>query len=182
MRVTVINPDTGKFILNFQDPVSLAYNQSDEIRADGDANHFRNQIQDYCRRVLNNYCTVELEVLSDRRVYTITLVRLREGASTSNVLVAKTSTTSTVEIELPSDVQLSSAPIRGKYRVKCTDKDGFERYSEDINWSDSSNWVNQHIMNTCHEFYDKIETEWTDTVSYGYKDNGLSWRIIFTSY
>jgi hypothetical protein len=180
MRVTVINPDSGKFILNFQDPVSLAYNQSKEINANGDASHFRNQIQDYCRHVINNYCHVSLEEQADRNIYTITLAKLRVGASTSNVLVLPTTTSSTVEIELPDQVQLSSAPLRGKYRVKCTDKDGFERYSEDIKWSDSENWVNQHIMNTCFEFYDKIETEWTH--EHAYTDNGLTWRIVFSSY
>jgi hypothetical protein len=180
MRVTVINPDSGKFILNFQDPVSLAYNSSKEITANGDASHFASQIHSYCRSVINNYCDVELESQVDRNIYTITLRKLRVGASTTNVLVAKTSTTATVNVELPDQVQLSSAPLRGKYRVKCTDKDGYVRYSEEIKWSDSENWVNQHIMNNCTDFYDKIETEWTNTNRY--YDNGVAYRILFNSY
>jgi hypothetical protein len=81
--------------------------------------------------VIKNYCDVSLDTSATdgSRVYTITLRKLRVGPSTTNVLVAKTSTTSTINVELPSQVQLSSAPLRGKYRVKCTDKDGAVGYS-----------------------------------------------------
>lgn len=76
----------------------------------------KNQLYSYCTGVINNYCDVSLEqydasnVLtttnadSVKNVYTITLRKLRDGVSTSNILVAKTSTTSSVTIELPDSV------------------------------------------------------------------------------
>jgi hypothetical protein len=38
-RVTILNPDNGEYILNFQNPTDFTYYASKPIKADGDSSH-----------------------------------------------------------------------------------------------------------------------------------------------
>jgi len=67
--------------------------------------------------------------LGVKRVYEWTYRKLIDGPSTTKILVAKVDTASTFTAELPSEIGLSSAPLSGKYRIKCTASDGFVSYS-----------------------------------------------------
>jgi len=55
--------------------------------------------------------------------------KLVVSESTSRVFVAKTTTKSTINVQYPSEIQLSTAPISGKFKVKCVDENGFESTS-----------------------------------------------------
>jgi hypothetical protein len=55
------------------------------------------------------------------------------GPSTTKITVTRVSTTSTITIGLPSDVQLSNPPLSGSFRIKCLLEDGITyNYTVDI--------------------------------------------------
>jgi len=66
---------------------------------------------------------------SVRNVYDIKMQKLVASGSTSKIYVAKTTTKSTVSVQYPSEIQLSTAPITGKFKVKCIDENAFESTS-----------------------------------------------------
>lgn len=55
-------------------------------------------------------------------VYTIKVIKMLPGLSTSSITWAKLLSTATAKIELPTDVQVSGTPMSGKFKVKCVDK------------------------------------------------------------
>lgn len=57
--------------------------------------------------------------LATSYVYHVVTRKLISTVSVSKVLVAAQQTQATVSVELPSDVQLSSAPLSGKFRITC---------------------------------------------------------------
>jgi hypothetical protein len=115
--------------------------------------------------------------LSVKRVYHLILRRLRDSASTTNILVAKTTSTATITALPPSQVQLSSKPLSGKYKIKCVDKDGFESFSSDIKYSTSENWIANEIMYNCDGLYDRIEV--LNSYRQPYRQNGVDIFIRF---
>ena len=68
--------------------------------------------------------------------YFVTLNKLINDMSVSDIRIIKTTTAATIEIDLPTDVQLSATPLSGNFRIKCVDYEGFESYSEELalNW------------------------------------------------
>jgi hypothetical protein len=189
-RVTVLNPDGGEYILNFQDREDLTvYHQSWPITANGDAGHMYNKVNEYCWYQFGSYCGFVMEMfdaadlvtldpaLTVKNVYTVHIKKLISGPSTNNILVAKTTTTSTITVELPSEVQLSSTPLSGSYSIKCVDSEAFESTSTDIPWHNWANWVTQKTMEGCDRFYDRIEM-W-ETRENEYKENGVGLYVKF---
>jgi len=189
LKLTILNPDDGKYILNFQDPDDLSkYRSSDVLKPTYSAWDVRNRVKGVYLNKWGAFPSVTLEMfdandeltedvaLQVKRVYTITCDRLIPRVSTSNVLVAKQTTTSTFSVELPIDVQQSSAPLSGKYRIKCIDSEGYESMSNLNPFFQNANWValNTHIG--CDMFYDRFEV-W-ESIEYGYKENGIG--LIFT--
>jgi hypothetical protein len=61
--------------------------------------------------------------------YYVTLTRLINDMSVSDIKVVKTTSSSTIVVDLPTDVQLSAVPLSGNYRIKCVDHEGYESYS-----------------------------------------------------
>jgi hypothetical protein len=76
-----------------------------------------------------------------KRVYYITVKKLIPSESVSSIMVAKTSTTSTITVEVPSAVMLSSPPMSGKFKIKCTNKNGQIAYTEPIPYNDYPLWI-----------------------------------------
>ena len=66
-------------------------------------------------------------------VYMVTLNKLIDGYSTALVNTIATTTSATITVDLPSDVQLSAVPLSGNFKIKCVDSEGFESYSTEIN-------------------------------------------------
>jgi len=114
---------------------------------------------------------------SVKNVYRIEVRKLISGISSSKILIAKTSTASTVTAKGPSEMGQSSAPLSGKYRVKCVTNGGVESFTQDIAWNTWSNWVAQRIMEDCNQLYDKIEVY--ENYEFSYKENGVNLNIRF---
>lgn len=59
---------------------------------------------------------------SVKNVYNITMKKLIGAPSTSSISIIKTTTKSNVTIEYPSEVQLSSPPMSGNFKIQCIDE------------------------------------------------------------
>lgn len=92
-------------------------------------------------------------------VYYVTLQKLIDGMSVTSISVVKASTSSTITVDLPTDVQLSATPLGGKYRIKCVDHEGYESYSNDLhrNWFWNTNWMNENMHRGCDRMFDTTE-------------------------
>jgi len=189
-RVTILNPDDGEFIMNFQDTEDLTeYHSTWPITANGNLDHMWSKFSSYCGGRFGTWCRVAIEMYDDqdvitldpaltvKNVITVELMRLITGPSTNNILIAKTSTASTITVELPSEVQLSSTPLNGKYQIKCLDADGFTSLSQEIEWWHSANTIAERIFNGCDQFYDRLEV-WETGVP-DYRQNGIELIIKF---
>jgi hypothetical protein len=116
VRVTVMNADGGKYVLNFQDQKTLQYRASKEISTNATANDMNSAVTSYCLAAFDSWCDVELTMFdgSDsettdvntvvKRVYLIKIRKLIKTASTSNIIVAKKSTSATILVETPQNV------------------------------------------------------------------------------
>jgi hypothetical protein len=190
-RITVTNADNGEYILNFQDPVSLKYLASNKIRTNATASQFADGVNTpFCQKLYGSWCDVTLQMFdidgnittvnndAVTRVYTMQIRKLISTVSSSNILVAKTSTAATIKVDLPANVQTSSAPLRGSYKIKCIDPEGYESYSKEIPYSQWDNWIGHLTMvGGCDRLYDKIEV--IEAGGFPYKDNGVKIWIRF---
>lgn len=100
-----------------------------------------------------------------------------DSESTSSIIVAKTTTKSSVVAEAPSKVMLSSTPFGGKYKIKCTSKTGAISFSDEISWHHWSTAVGLRVFWGCSQVNDKIQ--FTEGGKYVYKQNGVSFFVDF---
>lgn len=174
-RVTITDLDEDEtsttFVLTFQDPKTLKYVNSAPISTKAHTRQVRNAIRPFYKDSLNADIVVTGEYFDKdgnivikqndskvvKRVYTITLDRLIDGLTTSKILVAKTNTKATIKAETPDQVQRSSAPIGGKFKIKCVSPSGEVSYTKDMPQNHHIVWVNQRIMEDCPGFNDKTE-------------------------
>lgn len=150
-RVTLTELDEDEdgtdFVLSFQNPETLSYTQSAPISTTSTNVGFRDAIAEFYKNtytanvaVTSEHLDKDDKVLSRthkdvvKRVYTIKLDRLIDGITTQNIMVAKTNTTANIQVELPEDVQKSSTPVAGKYKIKCVSPSGEVSYTEEMNW------------------------------------------------
>lgn len=110
-------------------------------------------------------------------VYYITLNKLISGTSVSSIRVVKTGTQATITVDLPKDVQLSGAPLSGKYRIKCIDPEGYTSFSHDLSVYSNYEHVNDAIMQGCDRLYDLTEVH--ESHHYSYRENGQAWLVRF---
>jgi hypothetical protein len=83
------------------------------------------------------------QTLVIKNVYTVELKKLVVGQTFTNIMVAKTTTTSTVEFALPETVQLSTPPLAGAFRIKCVTSSNSVTYTEDIQiWQSWASYIN----------------------------------------
>jgi hypothetical protein len=89
----------------------------------------------------------------------------------------KVSTTATITVDPPAKVQLSAAPLGGKYRIKCV-WDGYApSYSNDIPLTWGAVWANNQMMSGCDQMFEVTQIH--GTTDYEYNDNGKAWLIRF---
>lgn len=189
--ITVLNPDNGQYILNFQDPSTLKYTASSAVKANADANTFKNAVErPYCLRKLGSWCSVSLEMFdaagnvtttaadSVKNVYTMKISRLRGSVGSNKVIAAKTTTTSQITVETPSTAGQSSPPLSGKFKIKCIDADGFESFTEDMAYDRHALNINLNIMNQCSMMYDR--STGYESYTHGWKQNGIDVFIRFS--
>jgi hypothetical protein len=100
------------------------------------------------------------------------------GTTVSSISVVKITTKSTIQVDLPSEVQVSSIPLDGKFRVKCIDHEGYESYSRNIHSTlNAESAVQNAIMEGCDQMYDTIEVKWAN--QFASRANGISYLIRF---
>jgi hypothetical protein len=123
--------------------------------------------------------------LSVKNVYTIECRRLINRQSSANIMIAKKTTSSTISVELPNVVQLSSTPLTGSFKIKCIDSEGYESYGIEIGVQHAANWDANNVFNGCDMFYDRFEmwdtyekTGDEEVVNY-YRQNGFGLWIKF---
>jgi uncharacterized protein YkwD len=191
-HVTVMNPDAGLYILAYQNPVTNAYVPSEKIAADASASTFAKAIQEYYQDTVGSAVSVtriDLDAAGAPTLvaadiagyrYEIEVLKLIEGVSTQQIVVAKVSTAAGITVKPPIDVQTSSPPLGGAFIVTCKDKDGQVSTTHEIPAQQSAKWAAFTISQQCHGLYNKIEgleCEPADLVPYG--ANGLCMRIRF---
>jgi hypothetical protein len=157
-------------LLNFQDPDdSSKWRASADITADTSAWNLRNKIYSVYRKKWGSDVDVTKEMfdandvltedaaLSVKNVYTVECRRLISRQSAANILVAKKTTDSTISVELPNVVQLSSTPLTGSFKIKCIDSEGYESFGEEREYQHNANWDAQSTFQGCDQFYDRFE-------------------------
>jgi len=66
---------------------------------------------------------------SVKSVFHIRVKKLIKSTSASSITVVPITTKATITIDLPKDVQKSSTPLGGWYKIKCIDPEGYVSYS-----------------------------------------------------
>jgi hypothetical protein len=56
------------------------------------------------------------------------------GESTNTILAVPQTTTSTIDIALPSEMVVSNLPVSGCFKIKCVNADGIESYTEEMSY------------------------------------------------
>jgi hypothetical protein len=119
-------------VLVFKNPKTLTNTNSDPIKTTATAAVLRDKVRSYYVNNFGSEITVNLtmydnagvetkdESLAVKRIYFITVNKLIPTESAASIMVAKTSTTSVVTVETPSVVMLSSKPMSGSFKLKCT--------------------------------------------------------------
>ena len=145
--------DSLTYKLNFLHPELGEIWQSEEIAADASASTFKSGISGYYSDYYGSSISVTLEYYNDvdelietldefvvKYKYTINLLRRISGYTTSSITFLAVDTAATAAIEYPETVQLSAAPLAGKYIITCTDPQGVEWPTAEIpynNWDAS---------------------------------------------
>lgn len=115
-------------------------------------------------------------------VYHIQATKLLEGPVTSKVLVTK-NTKAQITVELSDEVQLSSKPIRGTFRISCpiegNDLADDPIATDDIKYNDWWRNVQNALFNKCPDMFDKVEV-W-DSMEYPFRDNGIGLYVRFAN-
>ena len=190
-RINITNADDGEFILAFQNPNDQSLFKSEAISASTTANELRYAIEKYYKdtdfmrsNIYTNLTWYDVngtettnQTEAVQSVYYITVRKLINGPSVSNILVIKTTTLATITVDLPSVVGLSATPLSGKYRIKCVAADGTESYSWDIGITSGDNWVNNNMNNGCDRIYDLTEMYYGN--DFDYAENGRSFILRF---
>lgn len=109
-----------------------------------------------------------------KSVYNITLKKLINGKSNSNMIITKTGSSANINIQ-PS-IQVSGVPMSGKMRFKCIDNRGYISYSQDVNYNAHPNTVKYAIMRGCAALNEKIDV-WTARNVFDYSANGAAYYI-----
>jgi hypothetical protein len=123
-KLTVTNPDDGTWRVRFTNPNDLKLSVSDEMVANGSANHVRDKIHTYFRHFGGTTVTKKTYNAQDeetdgndtpivKAVYEIQLIRLLGAATTADMQIAKGTTKS--EFVLESNVRVSDPPITGHF-------------------------------------------------------------------
>jgi hypothetical protein len=84
-----------------------------------------------------------------KREYQIICNKLIAQESVASIMIVKSSTKSKIVALAPSKVQISSPPLTGKYKFKCTSKTGAISFSDEIDYSHSSLTAQKRVFTGC---------------------------------
>ena len=185
-KITVTNPDDKEYVLIFKNPTTLKDTNINPIKASGSAWDVEKAIRDYYRETFGSNIAVNMtmydsadivtSVAADcvKREYFVRAKRLIKTASVASIMVAKTTTTSSVTAV---HVMTSSTPLSGNYKIKCTNKAGLISYSNEIPYNNHALWTGYKVMEGCSASYDKMKFE--EGLKYDYYENGRSLIVTF---
>ena len=168
-NITVTDADDGQYVLMMKNPKTLAITSSSPISPKATATQFSSAVWKYYWWTYWSHINVKLHTydaagnitsnatLITKRVYQIEVRRLISSESVSSILVAKTSTKAKIVVLTPGKVQLSSPPLSGKYKFKCTSKTGAISYSDEISFNNDAFTAQQRVFTGCSQVYDKIK-------------------------
>ena len=119
----------------------------------------------------------EDKALAVSSTYEIICLKLLNTPSIISATVVKTTTAASITVETPDQVQLSSPPLNGKWRIKCIiDDAGNFQYTENM-WLDyGADSVENRITKDCYGFENKVKVEKLHETW----QNGLKFLLKFT--
>lgn len=89
------------------------------------------------------------------------------------------STTSTISIDYPTDVQLSSPPITGQFWVQCHNTDGESYATRDIDFNANAQHFKNVLEADCSFLAGKIEVTQL-TTTFASRTIGVEYKVGFT--
>lgn len=187
---TVENIDDGTFKLQFLNPKTEppSYYLTEEIKADGNSNHFQNRVKDYYWQNFRSGVTVT-KVLEDtaagpetKATYTITMTKPIDGYSMSSLSVVAVTTNATISVNPPMTHTPSSTPLSGSYIVTCPDPENpaVSYSTPEIDVFYWTQGVDRFIQNYIP--FLSFKTYVQDLRSFGYRENGFRYAIFFQDY
>jgi len=108
------------------------------VAANCPAHHVTAAIRAYYRRYWGSTASVKVYTEGTKRTYQVTVDKLITKASVKSVRVMASGTKAKLTVAGPDKVQLSSPPLSGKYKIKCTSKTGAISYSDAISYHESA--------------------------------------------
>lgn len=115
-------------------------------------------------------------------VYEITARKLIKGVSVSKIEVITPQQKTNVKIELPEEVQVSSPPLEGNFRITCpiegNDKAEDPMTTREFRLKEWTGWVANGISFDCPNMNNNFEL-WYDNVNCEFEENCLAWYIRF---
>lgn len=144
MWVKIQNADSNSYRLKLTNPDDGEVFTSESIAADATNWVFRSYIRRYF--IWNKGTDIDVTKISidadgvetddadliDAYLYEITLRELQAADSVSVITVQRVSTSATITTYLPSEVQQSSPPMTGKFKILCYNEDGESAYTESL--------------------------------------------------
>lgn len=130
-NITILNPDGGTFTLTFINPKDSSVTVSAPINTNGTAGDVYNAVRTFYGNVWSAPISVTKEMydendtltynvkLSVKSIFTISLLRSINQASSNQITVKKTSTSS-ITVTLPRAYQFSSPILKGSFKIKCS--------------------------------------------------------------
>ena len=144
IRLTITNMDDGYFKLVFLNEANSFYTTSYDCSSMATASNLKSCIQSYYHDSCGGNPTVngtfydadglEVEdpVEGGSGEYYIHAGALLDGICSTSITVVKTTSTSTISVDLAKDVQLSSPPLGGHFKIQCTDSEGYVSETPEI--------------------------------------------------
>jgi len=119
----------------------------------------------------------EDKTLAVSSTYEIVCLKLLNTPSIISATVVKTTTAASITVETPDQVQLSSPPLNGKWRIKCIiDDEGNFQYTEDMRLDWGAWQIEARIQQDCIGFENKVKVE---RLHGNYWQNGIEFLIKF---
>jgi hypothetical protein len=112
-----------------------------------------------------------------KAIYNVTLTRYITGVSVSNIMATKSGSSSTITFNMPDAVQVSGAPLGGRFKIRCVDS--LERFSdsESAYIGIGATNLKYRIEQGCVGMANKVSV--TKASGFGYNDNGVGYFISY---
>lgn len=194
--VTVSNTDKGNYYLKITNPKTLLVTTTVAINVNASASAFQTAVSPFYSYYGSITVTMVMFDIDDvvttslttsvRNVYTITLNKAITGFTTNSIKATTSgTTTATVTVGYPTAVQVSSAPLRGNFTIKCYNSDGTSNTTREMPYNTGhQTYTNNYgfsvytlIIEACPEYRNRIDV--SESSTYSYMDDGRDIYIRF---